>query len=160
MNKHGYVIRDTYKPYKQQSEDPYSQEDYLKITYGFMEFLANKIFEGHTIKLPERLGSVKILGKKQKIFINEKTDRVRGLAPDWKNTLVLWKKDPTAKGKGKVIYHLNEHTNGVKYRFFWSRRNVLLENKILYTLVFSRANKRHLAKLIKNNVEYEILKKL
>lgn len=55
------------------------------------------------------------------------------------------------KKTGQKIFHLNEHTNGYKFRLFWSKLNV--PNRIIYEygLTLVRANKRLLAKLIKEN---------
>ena len=42
----------------------------------------------------------------------------------------------------------NDHTNGFKYRFFWSKQDCIIPNRIKYMFVASRENKRDLAKLI------------
>jgi nucleoid DNA-binding protein len=158
MTKHGYVIRDSYKGYKSSVKEPLEKKEYLEIAYGFMEFMMEKIFDGHTVKIPERLGVVEIKGRKQKIKIDKETDAISGLAPDWKATNDLWRRDPLAKSKKKMIFLLNEHTGGIRYKINWSKLNVLVENKSAYALIFSRANKRRLAKIIKETKkEYTIL---
>ena len=52
----------------------------------------------------------------------------------------------------KMIFHLNEHTNGFKYRAYWCKHNMLTTNKTHYQLVMTRDNKRHLAQILKNRV--------
>lgn len=157
MTKNGYTIKDSYKGYKASSKNAYEKKEYLEIAYGFMEYMMNKIFEGNIIKIPEKLGVLEVRGRKQKIFIDKETEKIKGLAPDWKHTLDLWKRDPKAREERKLIYHLNEHTSGIRYKIYWSKVNVIVENKTAYILVFSRFNKRHLAKIIKDTKkEYRI----
>ncbi len=52
----------------------------------------------------------------------------------------------------KVIYHLNDHTGGYKYRFYWNKHNMLTKNKTMYQLIMTRDNKRYLAQILKNRV--------
>ena len=54
------------------------------------------------------------------------------------------------------MYHFNEHTNGIRYRFFWNKARVLVSNKTLYNLKMARVNKRALSENIKNGKEYMI----
>ena len=51
----------------------------------------------------------------------------------------------------KLIYHLNEHSNYYKFRYYWSKIEMLIPNRSKYQFVASRANKRELAQIIKNN---------
>ena len=57
-----------------------------------------------------------------------------------------------SKKTGKVIYHLNEHSNFYKYRIYWNKQNMITPNKTKYQLVMTRDNKRHLAQIIKNHI--------
>lgn len=55
---------------------------------------------------------------------------------------------------GKVIYHLNEHRNGYKYRLHWSKVPMTFADRYKYQLCLVRANKRKLAQLIFNKHDY------
>ena len=60
------------------------------------------------------------------------------------------------KQTGKLIFLLNEHSDMFKYRFMWSKVDMLATNKSKYQLVATRANKRTLAQIIKNReMDYE-----
>lgn len=130
------TIRDSYKDYKKEAENPVSLSRYTKITGLFNKFLAEKVLEGEEVTLPCRLGSVKIQGKKRDLTPDE--DGVLHLPVDWGKTKKYWKANPEAAKLGTKIYHLDE----VGYKFVWSRLNVLVRYKNLYTLRFTRGNKR------------------
>ena len=55
---------------------------------------------------------------------------------------------------GKRIYHLNEHSNGYKFRLYWSKLPQTFPDRYRYQLSLVRANKRILAQLIFNNKDY------
>lgn len=55
---------------------------------------------------------------------------------------------------GKRIYHLNEHSDGYKYRFYWSKIPRTFPDRYKYQLSMLRDNKRKLAQLIFNNHDY------
>ena len=55
---------------------------------------------------------------------------------------------------GKKIYHLNEHSDGYKYRLYWSKIPQTFPDRYKYQLSFVRQNKRRLAKLIFDKKDY------
>lgn len=55
---------------------------------------------------------------------------------------------------GKRIYHLNEHSNGYKFRLYWSKIPKTFPDRYRYSLNLVRANKRKLAQLIFNKHDY------
>ena len=55
---------------------------------------------------------------------------------------------------GKHIYHLNEHSDGYKYRLYWSKIPRTSPDRYKYQLGFVRQNKRKLAQLIFNKQDY------
>ena len=55
---------------------------------------------------------------------------------------------------GKTIYHLNEHSDGYKYRLYWSKVPQTFPDRYRYQLSLVRQNKRQLAQLIFNNHDY------
>lgn len=154
MKKDFYNIRDTYVVYENLSNNPISKSQYGEIVKKFMKFLINKLLESGEILIPERLGKLNIFGKKVKIVVEN--NQIKGLAPDWVKTKQLWEKDSQAKENKQLVYHFNEETNGIRYRFFWSKNRVLVTNKTLYNLRMTRTNKRTLSNLVREGKEYLI----
>lgn len=59
-----------------------------------------------------------------------------------------------SKEYDKRIYHLNEHSNGYKYRLYWSKIPRTFPDRYKYQLSLVRQNKRRLAQLIFNKHDY------
>lgn len=146
-------IKDSYKLYKNETSNPVSFKIYIELTSKFMLFLVEKVLKGFCVPLPGKLGTLEVIGKKQKPRLVD--DEIKGLAPNWSETKKLWDKNPKAKKEKKLVYHTNYETDGYRYKFFWSKKRVLVENKSLYTLKMTRKNKRTLSKNIKNGVPYK-----
>lgn len=149
-----YNTRDSYVVYKNMSVNPINISQYVQIINHFMKFLSSKLLSTGEIILPERLGRLSIFGKKVNVRIEN--GEIKGLAPDWVKTKQLWDSDEEAKNNKQLVYHFNEETNGIRYKFFWSKNRVLVSNKTLYNLRMTRSNKRELSRLVKNNKEYLI----
>jgi len=147
-------IRDSYKLYKTEHENPVDVSTYVEISNGFMKFLIRKLFHKGEVLIPERLGILQIIGKKVNVRLED--GEIKGLAPNWKKTLELWEENPEAAKNKKLVYHFNEDTNGIRYKFSWSKARVLVSNKTLYNLKLTRTNKRILSALIKQGKEYLI----
>lgn len=108
---------------------------YKQILIDYFKFLRDEVIENSKeIRLPCRLGYLSIIKKKPKTYTSG------SLRVDYHAT----------KQYGKVIYHLNEHSDGYKYRAYWSKKDSLLTNKTKYQFVLTRYNKRRLAQIIKN----------
>lgn len=149
-------IRSSYKPYRKEIDNAVNLPTYLDIANGFMKFLMEKVFDGNEVPLPAKLGSLLIQGKYVKFRTDEEGIRKNSLPVDWKETKDLWAKCEECKEKKQLIYHLNEHTDGIRYKFKWRYVHSRNRNVYLYVLVMSRANKRKLAKKIKEGIEYFI----
>ena len=149
-----YNIRDSYKEYKSEVDKPVDIKTYVSIVNGFIKFLVTKLFFKGEVSLPDRLGNIQIIGKKVKVQLEE--GKIKGLAPDWKATKELWESDTQCRENKQLVYHFNEETNGVRYRFFWSKNRALVPNKTLYNLKMTRTNKRYLSQLIRQGKEYLI----
>lgn len=152
--KNHYNINDSYVVYKNISNDPVDKSIYLQITNQFMKFLSSKLLSQGEINIPERLGKLSIYGKKVKVKVED--GQIKGLAPDWVKTKELWESDKEAKNKKQLVYHFNEETNGIRYKYVWSKNRVLVSNKTLYNLRMTRTNKRALSNLVKEGKEYLI----
>ncbi len=151
-----YNTRDSYVVYKNMSDNPINISEYVQIINQFMKFLILKLLSTGEIILPERLGRLSIFGKKVNVRIEN--GEIKGLAPDWVKTKQLWDSDEEAKNNKQLVYHFNEETNGIRYKFFWSKNRVLVSNKTLYNLRMTRSNKRELSRLVREGKEYLIVK--
>ena len=149
-----YNTRDSYVVYKNMSDNPINISQYVQIINQFMKFLILKLLSTGEIILPERLGRLSIFGKKVNVRIED--GEIKGLAPDWVKTKQLWDSDEEAKNNKQLVYHFNEETNGIRYKFSWSKNRVLVSNKTLYNLRMTRSNKRELSKLVREGKEYLI----
>ena len=149
-----YNTRDSYVVYKNMSDNPINISEYVQIINQFMKFLITKLLTTGEINIPERLGKLSIFGKKVNVRIEN--GEIKGLAPDWVKTKQLWDSDEEAKNNKQLVYHFNEETNGIRYKFSWSKNRVLVSNKTLYNLRMTRSNKRELSKLVREGKEYLI----
>lgn len=137
-SRQSYTAKDFYESYKQDIEpDTVYDVDfdtYRAIIYDYFKFIRDQILDGKEFIIPYRLGSIQIIKSKPKTYTS------RSLRYDWK----------AMKELGKPVYYLNEHSDGRKYRYFWSKRDCLFVNKTKYMFIASRDNKRTLAKIILN----------
>lgn len=138
-NKKSYTILDMYKPYILNSglEVPYSTfkavlDEFNRIVLEMLQ----KRSEG--FKMPYGLGYVQIVKYKPKGLNSQ------SLSVDYKSS----------KDYNKRIYHLNEHSDGYKFRLYWSKLPQTFPDRYKYQLCFTRKNKRDLAQLIFNKQDY------
>ena len=148
-------IRDSYKLYKAENPDGVDIKTYINMCNEFNKFLIEKVLEGEEVTLPARMGTIYIFGRKQEISFDE-NGNVKGLAPDWVKTKKLWQNNPEAKQRKQIMYHTNESTGGIRYKFLWAKNGVYLTNKSLYSLRLSRANKRAILEKVRGGKEYII----
>tara|TARA_R110000850_G_scaffold217078_4_gene342540 strand:+ start:85 stop:543 length:459 start_codon:yes stop_codon:yes gene_type:complete len=147
-------LRESYRLYKESVDNPIDIKIYLLLSADYNKFLIKKVLEGKEVTLPSRMGTLSILGKEQKIRFDEE-GKITGLAPDWVNTKKLWETNSIAKEKKQLVYHTNSHTDNVRYKFLWSKKNVLVENKTLYSLRLTRTNKRAVHQKILDGAQYK-----
>lgn len=146
-------VRDSYAIYKKSTDEPVDSKTYIFYANEYNKFLVEKALEGNEVTLPMRSGTLSVVGRKQKIKIDEEGN-IKGLAPDWVRTKQLWDNNPEAKKRKQLLYHTNTHTDNTIYRFLWSKKGILIENKILYSLKMTRENKRKVHNLIKEGKQY------
>lgn len=147
---------DIYKGYKK-THPKYKTKlnDFRDISQGFTSILREELLEEGSIALPHRLGTMKIVGRTVVPKVNDE-GQITNLPVDWQSTKELWNKSPKAKLEKQLVYHFNEHTQYVRYKLGWYRKNVFLKNKNFYYFDACRDLKRQIAKEIKNNKEYTI----
>lgn len=135
-------------------EKAHSKTIYLEQVYLLMKFLTKLLQEGELIHLPLRCGTFQYIGKHvTPEIINN--DRIKKLSVDWVKTKEARKQDKEA-----MIFHFNEHSNGIRYKLNWSKRDVLIRNKTYYRFTQTRTNKRELASLIKEGTEFTVVDKI
>lgn len=126
----GYSLSHAYKFYKDKHGGDVDKDTYRQVCYAFNKMVIDDALEGKMVKLPHRMGSIwvkkyKVDPDKPYVDLNE------------------------SKKAGKVIYHLNFHSDGFQARWAWSKRNNLVTNMIYYSFHATRANSRALAKVMK-----------
>lgn len=138
-----YTFQDMYKEYIKEVEKdspydiPYSK--FKDICSDYYRAKMEHVLNGGIFIMPFSLGSLSVIKKKPKEF------SFRHLNVDWENTSKL----------GKLVHHINDHSNYFKFRFLWSKQNTRCANKKMYNFIATRANKRKLASLIKSgNTDY------
>ena len=138
-NKKSYTIADIYRDYVKKNDVELNYARYKRIIDEFNKVVKEDILErSQTFKMPYGLGVICIVKYKPKGY----TDK--SLSVDYKSS----------KEEGKRIYHLNEHSNGYKYRLYWSKVPNVFSARYKYQLCMVRENKRHLAQLIFNKQDY------
>ena len=134
--KQSYTTYDIYNNYDKRDQIPYST--FRGIVDKLNDSILSVLQNGQNYKLPCSLGTVQIVKYKPKEYNKQ------SLSIDFNESKKL----------DKRIYHLNEHSNGYKYRLYWSKQPFSFTNRYKYQLCFTRANKRQLAQLIFNNKDY------
>lgn len=146
-------IRTSYQEYKKESITPVDIKTYVLISTLYIKFIMSKVFGGDEITLPSKMGTLRIVGTKQKVEFDE-DGKVVGLSPNWRKTKELWENNPEAKSKKQIVYNTNEHSSGIRYKFLWSKRRLLVTNKTIYSLRMTRDNKRQVFKKVSEGKEY------
>ena len=112
---------------------------YKRILDEMCKVISNHILNGSEgFKMPYGLGFIQVGKYRPKSYTN------KSLSVDYK----------ASKEIGKCIYHLNEHSDGYKYRLHWSKVPQTFPDRYKYQLCLVRANKRKLAQLIFNKKDY------
>lgn len=139
-NKKSYGLYDIYNSYIKEHKDvdvPYSR--FKNILDSFNSEIKKSILDNSEMfKMPFGLGHICIVKYKPKTYTP------KSLSQDYKSS----------KEIGKKIYHLNEHSNGYKYRLYWSKVPRTFPDRYKYKLMLLRDNKRYLAQLIFNKTDY------
>lgn len=138
-NKHSYTIADIYRHYCKNVNQDVSYVRYKSILDEFNKVVKEEVLErSRAFKMPYGLGTICVVKYKPKSYSQ------KSLSVDYKSS----------REEGKRIYHLNEHSDGYKYRLFWSKLPSTFPSRYKYQLQLVRENKRHLAQLIFNNKDY------
>lgn len=134
-NKKSYTFYDMYRECPVLA--PYNL--YKRILDMMCQIVLEILFErSEGFKMPYGLGTVMVCKYKPKQL------SAKSLSVDYK----------ASKDYSKKIYHLNEHSDGYKFRLYWSKLPQTLPHRYRYQLCLVRQNKRKLAQLIFNKHDY------
>ena len=153
--KTDYTQDDLYKYYKKTSNYDLGLK---KIKFNKMikkfnrEIIKLILYKNFEFKMPYTLGSLRIRkGHGPDIQCDEDGNLIkRKLLVDYKRTRELWERNPEAKKEKKIVLHLNEHTDGYVYGFYWNKTRTKIRNKESYKFKSSRTNARWLNTVIKD----------
>ncbi len=134
-SKKSYTFRDMYK----NMPIDVDYDVYKRVLDEMCKVILEHVLErSEGFKMPYGLGFIQI-GK-----YRPKTMSEDSLSVDYK----------ASKEYDKKIYHLNEHSDGYKYRLYWSKIPRTFPDRYKYQLNMVRQNKRKLAQLIFNRHDY------
>ena len=112
---------------------------YKRVLQEMCKVILEHVFErSEGFKMPYGLGFIQVGKYRPKHFSKQ------SLSIDYK----------ASKEYDKIIYHLNEHSDGYKFRLYWSKIPQTFPDRYRYQLILVRDNKRKLAKLIFNKHDY------
>ena len=116
------------------------------------------IDKGLSFKIPH-FGEIMYRKYKPKIWYDDKgVLRKDKLPVDWPKTWALWAKMYPGLTKAelkqthnkKVVYNMNAHTDGYRFKFFWFKGRCRVVNSTAYSLRLPRVHNRYLAKRAKD----------
>jgi len=123
---------------------------FSKILKDFYKGISEEILKGYYFPLFSRMGNISIRKMKLTFKVDDTGELITNAPIDWKSTLDLWQEDEDAKNQKILVRHINTHSNGYIYRWFYDRGLANFRNKTKYAFIPSRENQRNLAKLIKD----------
>ena len=124
-------------------------EKWKLIIYSFNEEYRNYILEtGAKVRFLQGFGEFSINKKKRKKYKTLPDGReFINLPVDWKKT----------KEKGKIIYNLNNHTDGYFFGWMWFKKSARFRQSSFWYFKPSRITSRLINHYIKTNKEYQSL---
>jgi hypothetical protein len=153
-NKGDYTLKDVYQSYKKEVIDQISnpigteksliksKQELLNIWKDYLKAIMDaQIDNAEVYDLPFGLGRQKI--QKMKIPISL-ISNANALKVDYEASKKFDFK--------RIIYHLNEHRDGCRYRFYWGKKHKVVGIS-LYSFIPTRTNKRRLAKILKETTQ-------
>src|SRR6056297_2753989 len=138
-----YAIRDLYKYYKQNHDNPVSYKEFKRYLIFITSYIMHNIlYEKMEFVSPKRVGNFRIRRMKNKIKVDENNEvQTNYLKPDWKKCWELWHEkypdlsdEEIAKIPNKEkIYHLNNHSDGYYNKFYWDKLTCNIRNHTAYS---------------------------
>ena len=168
--KADYTAKNMYKWYKNKYPEAVDYNTYVEFLKEFYTEVLNLIiYNGIDYIMPGRLGSLRIRkGKNFQAIYKPKDMVIHNYKPDWKKTLELWEElypnhsaeEVKAIPNKKIIYILNDHTDGSYFRWYWDKITSNVQNQTAYRFEPIRDKKREAAQAWKEipklrNIYYE-----
>jgi hypothetical protein len=147
INSH-FGVRDYYKYYKKNVENPVEYSKYVKVISELNELVIDDILNKSQDYILPVLGLTLTIRKDERKPQIKNGKLYNNRPPDWQKTNALWDIDPEAKAKKVLVRHINSHTSGFVYRIFCHKFNSSLKNKYFYKFKPSRNFQRSLSQRI------------
>jgi hypothetical protein len=158
---------DFYNFYKKNSKNPVER----KVFGQFSKKLGNGIvrlvtFDGVEVIFPWRLGTLYLKRRETKVYFDDEGNiDKKKMRVDWGRTLKHWNGAYPTKSMDEIkaikdkkyFYHLNEHSDGYKYIWYWDKVTSNVKNQTFYNFKPIRKIKRELTDFIRitnNRVKY------
>lgn len=123
---------------------------YVKVLKEFFDLIIeDMIMTGEPFILPYNMGKLQIKKYKVEVKLDENGNLVNKLPIDFHKTKLLRESNPEAAEKKIIIRHLNKHSDGYVFRFFYIKHRAKYKNRILYKFKITRTNKEKLARAIR-----------
>lgn len=148
--KSDFGIRDYYKFYKKDVNNPVSKQLYSDIITRFNTEIKNLIIEKNLIYQLPYLGFQIVLKKQKRVPRVKDGKLIHNIPVDWKRTNELWDKDEEAKEKKLLVRYDNYHTSNYIYRIYFKKFKSNIKNRSLFKFQPNRAFKRQLSARIKD----------
>lgn len=136
--------REMFKLFKEQNPQVnIDSKQYKEIINSLNLYYLEYILDtGNIAILPYGLGKMMIQKNKRKLRRTKDGSSVYMSAPvNWNET----------KKQGKVIYHLNESTDGFAYRYHWFKNASYMSHNMIWSMVMTTQAK----KMLKNRIDCE-----
>lgn len=156
-----YKTKDIYRYYREEGGKITNYKLFVNLISEFNEELIKLIVnDGYEFIMPARLGSIRIRKKKVKIEFNpDGTIDKNRLSPDWVKSKKFWAEkykglsdEEIAKIPDKrIIYNLNEHTDGYRFGWYWDKITSNILNQTAYRLEITRDWNNYFAQQLKTN---------
>jgi hypothetical protein len=127
-----------------------NQVMYCSVIRDFNKAIMETIIMGDSFYFPFGLGDLSVRKKKVKFYINNGKLWNKGTPIDYPKTMDYWKNNSEAFEKKKLIFNLNDHTDGYKYRFHWDKTTISTDWVKPYDFKPTRLVFRKLATILHN----------
>ena len=153
--KADYSTNDLYDYYCSRSKNPISKKAYSSAIREYnTEVLRLIVFDGLDYSMHGRVGSFRIRKFDNSLRLNKDGEVANKLRPDWFKTKQKWLElypEKTAEEikaipSKPIIYHLNEHSDGYVFKWYWDKTTSNIKNQTVYKFEPIRQMKRLAAK--------------
>lgn len=163
-----YGMKDFYNYYKKNTENPISYADFTSLHQEINESIVTSVIEQNYIHtFPCKVGKLRIKKYKAKIKVHDDgTFEWKALKIDYQKTWKYWREKYPEKTDQEIltipnkarVYHMNQHTNGYRYKYVWDKSVAIFKGKSVVTFKPVRTVSRALAAWLKSiqsiNIDY------